>query len=352
MQKLSLLVFSKDDTEQALETIRDSYSTADDIVLMDASGDVQKSWIKAEKNKLKLSRLRIFDVIALGYREPLMMYALKKCRNRWVLALNTDERMSARLKESLPKLLNVHGRDAYSIPLYSIWSKNSRTFVSSQARLFRKDRIEFRGLLHEKPIVHGRLKALSRDDCIEHMTAGMEHTAKDEYAEMERFERYTYAQHNKRLLDQLDRVRGMDTAGKIKLSAGKRAMLGLLRIYESLGLKSREQEVSNFDYYLFWLVRTAAHQARRRSLRGVVGAFPGAAEYAREMKEWRSGPHGNEDFEIAKQISKMGVTKYLGLDNEHTVESLNKKYRNRKQGVSLLIKLLRENYMKSGMKKK
>ena len=43
----------------------------------------------------------------------------------------------------------------------------------------------------------------------------------------------------------------------------------------------------------------------------------------------------------------MGVTRYLGLDDPKVVERLNKKYRNKKQGVDLLISLLREKYMKS-----
>ena len=352
MQKLSVLVFSKDDLEQALVLIRDSYHIADEIVLMDASSGRQKSWIKAEKRRLGLGKLRIFDVIALGYREPLMEYALGKCANRWVLALNTDERMSAGLRRVLPALLNTSEYDAYSIPLYSVWSKSNRTFVSTQVRLFKKGSVEFRGLLHEKPIVHGKFRVLQREESIEHMTTGMRHTAKEEYLEMERFERFTYAQHNLRLIDQIDRARGRETGGEVRFSAGKRAVLGLLRLYEALGLKSPEQEISNLDYYLFRLARTAAHQARRRSLRGMLSALPDAARYSRRMKEWRSGRSGDEDFEIAREINRMGVTRYLGLDDPKVVEALGRKYRGKKQGAGLLIHLLRLRYSDSDKKRK
>jgi hypothetical protein len=345
MQKLSVLIFSKDDLEQALDLIRDSYEVADEIVLMDASGAKRHAWIEKQKAAIGLEKLKVYRVVALGYREPLMMYALKKCRNRWVMALNTDERMSGPLKSKIPALLNSSGYDAYSIPLYSVWSAKSRTFVSNQVRLFKKDRIEFRGLLHEKPIVHGTFRTLQSDECIEHITTGMLHTTKGEYAELERFERYTYAQHNLRLIDQLDRVRGKDTYGKAGLTAGKRAVLGLLRLYEALGLKSPDQEVSNFDYFMFSWLRNAAHQARRRSMRGIVSSFGWSLDYIRKMRRWRTGPYGDIDFEIAKIINKIGVTRFLELDREKVVESLNKKYAHRAQGVGLLIKLLREKYM-------
>ncbi len=348
MQKLSVLVFSKDDLGQALELAKEAYGVADEIILMDASSRAHNEWMVRQKARLGLGKLKIHRVVALGYREPLMMYALKKCRNSWVISLNTDERMSSRLRDAIPRLLKP-GVDAYSIALYSLWSEKSRTFVSQQVRLFRKEAIEFRGLLHEKPIVHGTYRTLPRDECINHRTTGMMHTTKGQYAEMERFERYTYARHNLRILGQLDRARGKESTGAVKLSAGKKALLGLLRIYEALGLKSQEQEVSNFDYYMFWLMRDAAHQARRRSVGGMLAAFGGAAERASEMRRWRSGSQGDHDFEIAKMIGKMGVTKFLRLDDEKVVDALGRKYRYRDQGVGLLIRLLREKYMKKEM---
>jgi hypothetical protein len=347
MQRLSVLIFSKDDLEQALGLIRSLHDLADEIVLMDASSKSHHAWIEKRKEQLGLEKLKIYKIIALGYREPLMMYALRKCRNSWVLAINTDERISDGLNGGIISLINDKGYDAYAIPLYSVHGPKSRTFVSYQVRLFRKEKIDFRGLLHEKPIVKGKYKTLRNEGyTMEHKTTGMLHTTKGSYAEMERFQRFTYAQYNARVLDQADRAMRVPEEESGRLSGSKKVILGLLRLYETLGFKPQDRELSNFDYFMYWLARVAAHQTRRRSASGVIKAFPSAFEYIGKMKEWRKGPYADMDFEIAKMINKVGVTKFLGLEKESTVDALNKKYMNREQGVELLINLLREKYRK------
>jgi hypothetical protein len=347
MQRFSVLIFSKDDLEQALGLIRSLHDLADEIVLMDASSKARHAWIAKRKEQLGLEKLRIHKIIALGYREPLMMYALKKCRNSWVLAINTDERLSDALKREIPRLINDKSYDAYAIPLYSVHGPESRTFVSYQVRIFKKGNIDFRGLLHEKPIVKGRYKTLrEKGYSIEHRTTGMLHTTKGSYAEMERFQRFTYAQYNARMLDLIGRASRVPEEESNRPSGSKKIVLGLLRIYEALGFKPQDSELSNFDYFMLLLLRVAAHQTRRRSAKGVIKAFPTAFEYISQMREWRKGPYAEMDFEIAKRINKVGVTKFLGLEKESTVNALNKKYMNRKQGVELLISLLREKYRK------
>jgi hypothetical protein len=54
---------------------------------------------------------------------------------------------------------------------------------------------------------------------------------------------------------------------------------------------------------------------------------------------------------ITRIIGRVGVTKYLNLDKEETIRRLNSKYRNQKQGVELLIKLITERYEKQEVQK-
>jgi hypothetical protein len=344
--KVTALVFSKDDTDQAVELVRSVYKDFEDIIVMDASGKKAKNYLVEQKRRLDLSRVRIFDVIALGFREPLMMYALTKCRNEWVIALNTDEMPSRDLVRDMPQLIRVPGCDAYSVPVYSVHGPRSRTFVSSQIRFFKKGRIEFRGMLHEQPLVHGKFIELTQKEyCINHSTTGKAHTTGGGYAEMERFQRYTYDQYNKNMLEMYDRARRVYSLDKkSSLSPIKRLVYSSLRLYQALGLKSRDQEVSNFDYFLSTLARDIAHQVRRRRPKGVIEAFPNAAMYAKRMKSWRSEGTGEEDFEIANEIRDLGTIKYLGLDKESVVDNLNRIYMNKKQGIGLLIRLLREKH--------
>lgn len=344
--KVSALIFSKDDTEQAIELAESIHNDFDETVVMDASGRREKEFLYEGKRRLGLARMRIFDVIALGFREPLMMYALTKCRNEWVVAFNTDEKPAEALVRDMQKLTSRKGCDAYSVPIYSVHGPGSRTFVSSQIRLFKRGNIEFRGMLHEQPIVHGKFLELPDDHYIDHMTAGKVHTTKGGYAELERFQRYTYESYNRNMLEMYDRAKRAYSLDKKEVGPVKKVILASLRLYQALGLKSQDQEVSNFDYFLSTLARDVAHQVRRRRLRGVIEAFPNAAGYSRKMKGWRSADTADEDFEIAKIIQKVGTVRFLGLDRTNVVDALNKKYMGKKQGIMLLIRLLREKYEK------
>ncbi len=342
--KATALIFSKDDTDQAIELASAIRGDFDETVVMDASGKRGKAYLKEGKRRLGLDRMRIFDVIALGFREPLMMYALTKCRNEWVIAFNTDEKPSESLVRDMHKLISRKGNDAYSIPIYSVHGPKSRTFVSSQIRLFKKGKIHFRGMLHEQPIVRGTFLELSDGYYINHMTTGKSHTTKVGYAELERFQRYTYRDYNKNMLEMYDRARRLYSLDKKEIGPVKRLMLAGLRLYQALGLKSQDQEVSSFDYFMSMLARDVAHQIRRRRIRGVIEAFPGAARYSEKMKGWRGAETADEDFEIAKIIQKEGTVGFLGLDRTDVVDGLNRKYMNKKQGIMLLIRLLREKY--------
>jgi hypothetical protein len=351
--KVTALIFSKDDTEQAVELAKAIHDDFDETVIMDASGKRDKRYLKEQKQKLNLSNAKIFDVIALGFREPLMMYAVTKCRNEWVIVLNTDEVPSKDLVRDMPMLMKRKGCDAYSVPIYSVHGPTSRTFVSSQIRFFKKSKIEFRGMLHEQPLVHGKFVELTKSKYyVNHSTAGKIHTTGGGYAEMERFQRYTYDQYNRNMLEMYDRARRVySLEKKSQLSPIKRLVYSSLRLYQTLGLKSQDQEVSNFDYFLSTLARDIAHQIRRRRPKGVIEAFPNAAKYAGKMGTWRKSDTGKEDFDIANEIRDIGTIRYLGLNRVDVVEKLNRKYLSREseQGIGLLIQLLRRKHRKQSI---
>ena len=91
MQRLSVLIFSRNDVDKALDLIQDLYKIASEIILMDSSNKEGKERLLKRKEKLELGKVRIFNVVALGYPDPLRMYALAKCKNEWVLLIDTDE---------------------------------------------------------------------------------------------------------------------------------------------------------------------------------------------------------------------------------------------------------------------
>jgi len=345
--KISALVFSKDDTEQALELIKGIHDFVDEVVVLDASGRQDKKRLVDEKQKLGLTRLEIVDTLALGFREPLMMYALTKCNNDWVLLFNSDERPSDSLRMNADKLVEKAKCGAFAVGIFSVHSKTSRTFVSWQVRLFDRTKTEFRGMLHEEPFVKGRIEKLDAGRYfIDHFTTGMKHTANNEYVKLEMFERYTYRQYNDKVLDQFSKIALPENRSIAKTRKGK-VLSCMLNAYERIMLKKQDKEVSNLDYFCFRLARDVAHQIRRRRIRGVFEAFPTNVRYVRTMRAWRCAATGKEDFEIAKEISKIGVIRFLGLDKPSVVEALYRKYKGKSQGIDLLISLLRENTSKT-----
>ena len=78
--------------------------------------------------------------------------------------------------------------------------------------------------------------------------------------------------------------------------------------------------------------------------------IPDIKNLMRRLKEWKSAPDNEEVFEISKILHKIGLIRFLELDKEKTIIYLNKKYRNKKQGVELLMNLLKEKYERQNPK--
>ena len=58
--KLSAIIFSRNDVEDALKLIKDIYSTFDEIVLIDQSDRHKHVYIISQKKKNNLKKLRVF----------------------------------------------------------------------------------------------------------------------------------------------------------------------------------------------------------------------------------------------------------------------------------------------------
>ena len=191
-QRLSVLIFSRNDVGDALSLIRDVYSTADDIVLVDSSDEIRHKKLIAYKNSHRLDKLRIYYVIATGYPDPIRMYALKKCRYEWVLLIDTDERLSSYAKEHIKELIASTDASAFAMKRYENYTVKSRgSFFTWQLRLFRKSDVKFRGILHEQPSVNGLVEKPAEEFYIGHI-ASMRGRSSGDYSRMAIFDRMSY----------------------------------------------------------------------------------------------------------------------------------------------------------------
>lgn len=341
MPKLSLLMFSRDDIDKAIGLINGLYNMVDDIVLIDSSSRANRRKLYARTKGL--GKLRVFYVVALGYPDPLFMYGISKCNGPWILKLDMDERLSDGLRENIKGILDSARCSAFAIKRYEEVSHGKRTaFFTWQIRLFRKGRVLFKGLIHEQPSVKGRLQPLDGEGCyIEHVVELRKH-GHDSYNEMQKFERFTYRTYNEKVLDYMSKLNIGDRSRHVTM--GSRAVYFLLRLYEAATLRGMESEVGTFDYYMLEYVRNLAYQIKARRIGAPVRALRLTSSYIGRMKEWKREVDSAEDFEIAKLITKEGITKFLGLDDERTIERINRRYIRDRQGITLMFKLLKGRY--------
>ena len=337
-EKLSVLIFSRNETRNLLELIRDIYDIADQIVVVDSSeGEEKKRLMKGIE---KLRKVDFFWVIALGYPDPLRMYGLSKCRNDWVLYLDTDERISEALKRDVNKIIQTKDSCAFAIKRFENRNtKKAGTFFTWQIRLYRRSYVRYRGILHEQPLIKGSMRSMGDRYYIDHR----ENAIGRDYWKMEKFERYSYESFNGAIINYASKLSACTEDAFVKTLRGK-FIIKALALYEKLGLKKKNGEISNFDYLLLYSLRDFAYRLKSGNPKGAMTAVLDRIKWLREIRRQKSTEEGRRDFRIAMEIWKKGIIEYLGLDDEGIVLKLNKKYAKSKQGVDLLIKLLEDRY--------
>ena len=347
MHGLSVLIFSKDHTENTLAVIRDVYRIADEILLFDASKESDRKILERRKRLDRLGKLRIAQMVALGYPDMLRMYGLKKCRYDWVLLIDTDELLSEGLKEKMPGLIGS-GCSAYALRRYEeVREKDNLPLFSTwQIRLFRKDAVEFRGIPHEQPRVRGKLERLDDRDCyMMHMSSMMSRKTQFEYGEMEKFERLTYSMHREKMLNYMSKAMTRENVDIKDTMMGK-VFSGWMRFYQAIIFKRDDQELTDFDYFMHYATLDLAYFTLEGNLKGILGIIPNENRHVKQINRWQRQKDGQRILEISKIINNIGITRFLHLDDEKEINRLIRKYGYKDGGIKLLLKLINDEYEK------
>jgi len=345
MSKLSVLVFSRNNAGKVISLIKEVYDIADEIILIDSSDKKDRERLHKTKDDNRLNRLSIFYAVALGYPDPLRMWALKKCKYEWVLLLDTDERLTKELKSDINVIISNTKANAFAIRRYEEVRKDGAKtdFFTWQIRLFKKDKVLFKGILHEQPEVKGKLSKLNdRSYYIKHINE-LRTLTNYEYANIENFERLSYSDFNKRIIDYVSKLK-MPESRTIYNSKLGRSINKLLILYEKATFKKPEQEISIFDYHNYYTLMESVYAIKKRDYGNVFKMLILGTWHEKLLKKWMTEQDSIEAFEISKIINGVGITKFLKLDDDKIIRTLNKKYKNQKQGINLLIKLLKEKY--------
>lgn len=151
-EKLSAFIITKNEEDKIARCL-EHLQWVDEIVIVDSYStdktiEIAKKWTK------KIYKRR-FD----GYG-PQKQVAIEKCTNGWILEVDADEIVSEALKKELEELLNKPERlnqyAAYIIKRQEYFLKKP-IMVSEIPRLYRKDKVKYEGIIHEKVKIEGIL---------------------------------------------------------------------------------------------------------------------------------------------------------------------------------------------------
>lgn len=156
MENISVIVITKDEESQIEECLQ-SISWADELIIVDSeSTDKTVDISKKYTDKIFIRKWE-------GYA-PQKSYALSLAKNKWVLSLDADERITDNLKNEIMQIdFNVF--DGYIIPRENYFLHKKITSCGwekdSQLRLFKKDNTSVTDrLVHEGFVVKGNIGIL------------------------------------------------------------------------------------------------------------------------------------------------------------------------------------------------
>lgn len=350
MQKLSALIFCRDDADKAIELVKDLVSVCDQIVLMDSSSKRNAALLAKLASSLHSSKIEIHKVLALGYPDPLRAYGLGKCSYDWVLYIDTDERMSKELKTDIRKIIRNAGCDAFAIKRYEHAHIDGRKddFFTWQTRLYNRKSILYRGLVHEQPIVRGKVRKLSGSYCMLHVDELKAKGSKRrdlEYSLIKKYyDRLSYSMMNERMKEYLDKLMVPEDKSVEKTMIG-RIVLGWMKFYQAVTLRKTHSEISVFDYFVFFSMIESAYTIKQKDLGYLFNeAIPTILRDTRNVSIFKKDKDSKAIFEISQEVNRHGIIRYLMLDKDSIVEKLYKKYKDKKQGIGLLMELLEKRH--------
>ena len=167
--QLSIIIFSRNDVEDAFELIKDVYSICNEVVVIDQSDDQKHKFLINKKKENNFKKLKIFYSIALGDPAPLRMWGLSKCSGNWVFLIDTDERLNEDLKRDIKKIINVKNVDGFAIKRFEKFNDRQKFIgFTWQIRLYRKNKAEYKGLTHELANINGTVERLQEKYFMNH----------------------------------------------------------------------------------------------------------------------------------------------------------------------------------------
>ncbi|MBI5123511.1 glycosyltransferase family 2 protein [Candidatus Roizmanbacteria bacterium] len=152
MINLSAIILTKN-AEDMIADCLDSVSFCDEIIVIDDGSTDRTTEIA------KLQGVKVFSIISRSFSER-RNYGLKKAKNKWILYIDADERISSELKENIKKTIGENSEfSAYRLQRKNFYFGTYEwPYIEKLERLFKKNALkEWHGQLHETAQVNGEI---------------------------------------------------------------------------------------------------------------------------------------------------------------------------------------------------
>ena len=167
--KISFITFTKNSEDRIGRLLNHVKDIVDEIIVVDGCSTDRTVEIA------KTFGAKVYTRRSWGYPDPDRMFAVKKTSYEWVLHLDDDERLCSKLKMNFRKIIEYAAKQnfsAISITRITLTSHGKPIlgpmYPDVQIRIFKKDSVDFKGLVHEPVRIRGKVLHLPEEYYILH----------------------------------------------------------------------------------------------------------------------------------------------------------------------------------------
>ena len=181
---LALLMFNLDRNDGIIRNINLLEGTVDEILIIDSSSS--HSYLNLSAMVRGHDTVRVIRALPMGYPDPLRVFALTHIKSDFVLYLDSDEEPNPKLVEFLGKMKMEQNKAS---GFYILRYDSKQKYYEYTLRIFNRNSIEFKGIIHEPPVCNGKTQKLGKDIFIIHRNSDVEVLENKSYMVLESYER-------------------------------------------------------------------------------------------------------------------------------------------------------------------
>lgn len=181
--KISMLTFTYNNLDDALSNhILRFHNVINEFVIIDSSDEGSLKKFRSKLQEIGLAnKVKIINLPLMGFVELYRALGVKEAKNKILLYLDTDETTS---KEDIIKWVDIlREENSAGLVIKRKEVVGGKYYgITYQIRFFRRDKVRYRGIIHELPIINGKIIKVKTGEII--------HKMKEEFWKKDKLVRY------------------------------------------------------------------------------------------------------------------------------------------------------------------